>query len=203
MTGTIFLALTGSIGMGKSTTAQMFRDAGIAVHDSDATVHALYEGEAARLIEDAFPGTTDENGVDRAALGQRVLGNEAAMKQLESIVHPLVRREELAFRDRVHLRGDSLAILDIPLLFETGGDKRVDGIVVVTADPETQSERVLQRPGMTEEKFAAILARQTPDAEKRAAADFIIDTGQGMDAARRAVEDIIDDVKDGRLPRSQ
>lgn len=191
---TLFLALTGSIGMGKSTTADMFRNAGIAVHDADQTVHDLYRGEAAALIEAAFPGTTDENGVDRTKLGKAVVGNDAAMKRLEAIVHPLVRRAELKFRDQALASGARFAVLDIPLLFETGGDKRVDGIIVVTAPAEVQRERVLEREGMSVEKFEAVLARQTPDAEKRAMADFVIDTSHGLDAARAAVEDIIAEV---------
>ncbi|MEM9732438.1 MAG: dephospho-CoA kinase [Pseudomonadota bacterium] len=189
-----FFALTGSIGMGKSTTAQMFRDAGVPVHDADATVHELYAGEAAPLIEAAFPGTTIETGVDRAKLGEYVIGNAEAMKKLESIIHPLVRDRELAFRQTVDT---PFAILDIPLLFETGGADRVDGIIVVTAPASMQRDRVLTRPGMTAEKFEAILARQTPDADKRAQADFIIDTGQGMEAARAAVLRLIDQLNSG------
>jgi len=191
MNKTIFLGLTGSIGMGKSTTADLFRDAGIPVHDSDATVHALYAGDAAVLIEEAFPGTTDENGVDRSKLGAHVVGNEEAMKRLEAIIHPLVRREELVFREEAQRQNAQLAVLDIPLLFETGGADRVDGIIVVTAPPDIQRERVLGRDGMTEEKFKAILARQVPDVQKREKANFVIDTSQGIDAARAAVHEII------------
>ena len=188
---TIFLGLTGSIGMGKSTTAQMFRDAGIPVHDSDAVVHALYAGRAAPLIEVAFPGTTDENGVNRTVLGQQVIGDDVAMKKLEALVHPLVREEELAFRQRVVDSGAELAILDVPLLFETGGDQRVDGIIVVSAPADVQRERVLAREGMTPEKFEAILSRQVPDQEKQHRADFIIDTSKGLDEAREMVNDLI------------
>ncbi|MEL6503225.1 MAG: dephospho-CoA kinase [Pseudomonadota bacterium] len=187
MSGPLFIALTGSIGMGKSTTAQMFRDAGVPVHDADATVHALYAGEAAPLIEAAFPGTTDESGVNRTKLGHHVIRNAEAMKKLEAIIHPLVRDKELAFRQSIT---SPFAILDIPLLFETKSTDRVDGIIVVTAPTDVQRERVLARPGMSVEKFEAILARQTPDGEKRAKADFIIDTSQGLKAARQAVADI-------------
>lgn len=187
MSGPLFIALTGSIGMGKSTTAQMFRDAGVPVHDADATVHALYAGEAAPLIEAAFPGTTDESGVNRTKLGHHVIRNAEAMKKLEAIIHPLVRDKELAFRQSIT---SPFAILDIPLLFETNSTDRVDGIIVVTAPADVQRERVLARPGMSVEKFEAILARQTPDGEKRAKADFIIDTSQGLKAARQAVADI-------------
>ncbi len=187
---TRFIGLTGSIGMGKSTTAQMFRDAGVPVHDSDATVHRLYESAAVPAIEAAFPGTTGPDGVDRSKLGAAVIGNPNAMKRLEAIVHPLVREAEEAFRASV--ADKPLAVLDIPLLFETGGAERVDAIVVVTAPPDVQRARVMARPGMTQETFEAILAKQTPDAEKRARADFTIDTSRGMEAARADVTVIID-----------
>lgn len=192
---TVFLGLTGSIGMGKSTTAQMFRDRGVPVHDSDATVHALYAGEAGPLIEKAFPGTWQDGVVDRSALGRYVIGDEVAMKRLEAIVHPLVRREEQGFRRRCEQAGEPLAILDIPLLFETGGTERVDGILVVTAPADVQRARVLERPDMSVEKFEAILARQTPDAEKRARADFVIDTSLGLQAAEEAVSGIIEQIR--------
>lgn len=187
----IIVGLTGSIGMGKTTTARMFADAGIPVHDADAAVHRLYAGPAAPLIEAAFPGTAPSGTVDRARLSAAVVGNDAAMKQLEAIVHPLVRAEEAAFLAAARDAGATMAILDIPLLFETGRDAQMDAVIVVTADPRLQRQRVLERPGMTAEKFEAILARQTPDAEKRRRADFVIDTGQGLDAARMAVADII------------
>ncbi|KRB20679.1 MULTISPECIES: dephospho-CoA kinase [Mesorhizobium] len=187
----IVLGLTGSIGMGKSTTAKMFAEAGVPVHDSDETVHRLYAGAAAPLVEAAFPGTTSGGVVDRAKLGARVLGDAAALKQLEAIIHPLVRADADAFLARHRNAGESIAVLDIPLLFETGGRGRVDKVVVVTAPAEVQRQRVLARPGMTEEKLAAILAKQVPDEEKRRLADFIIDTGQGLDAARAAVDAII------------
>ncbi|MER9936997.1 MULTISPECIES: dephospho-CoA kinase [unclassified Mesorhizobium] len=187
----IVLGLTGSIGMGKSTTARMFADAGVPVHDSDETVHRLYAGKAAPLVEAAFPGTTSAGVVDRAKLGARVLGDAAALKRLEAIIHPLVRADADAFLARHRGSGAPIAVLDIPLLFETGGRNRVDKVVVVTAPAETQRARVLARPGMTEEKLASILAKQVPDAEKRRQADFIVDTGQGLDAARAAVNAII------------
>jgi dephospho-CoA kinase len=187
----IVLGLTGSIGMGKSTTAKMFAEAGVPVHDSDETVHRLYAGKAVPLIETAFPGTTASGSVDRAALAGRVLGDTAALKRLETIIHPLVRAEAEAFLARNRAAGMPLVVLDIPLLFETGGRDRVDKVVVVTAPAEIQRARVLARPGMSEEKLAAILARQVPDAEKRKQADFVIDTGQGFDAARAAVDTIV------------
>jgi dephospho-CoA kinase len=187
----IVLGLTGSIGMGKSTTAGMFAHAGVPVHDSDETVHRLYEGEAVPLIEAAFPGSTVDGRVDRAALGKRVIGNAAALKRLEAIIHPLVRADADAFLARHREAGTPLVVLDIPLLFETGGESRVDRIVVVTADADVQRERVLKRPGMTPEKFEAILAAQFPDEEKRRRADFIIDTGLGLEHARGAVAGIL------------
>lgn len=185
------VGLTGSIGMGKSTTAAMFAEAGIPVHDADATVHRLYSGRAAPLIEAAFPGTVVGGTVDRERLGKAVIGNGDAMKALEAIVHPLVREEETAFLDKAREQGAPFVILDIPLLFETGGEKRVDAVIVVSADADIQRRRVLERPGMTDEKFEAILARQVPDSEKRKRADFIIDTGHGLDAARAQVQDVV------------
>ncbi|MHB9361306.1 dephospho-CoA kinase [Mesorhizobium sp. LNJC403B00] len=185
------LGLTGSIGMGKSTTAKMFVDAGVPVHDSDETVHRLYAGKAAPLVEAAFPGTVIAGWVDRTELARRVLGNAAALKTLEAIVHPLVRADADAFLARHRAAGAPLVVLDIPLLFETGGRNRVDKVVVVTAPADIQRARVLARPDMSEEKLAAILAKQVPDAEKRRQADFVIDTGEGMDAARTAVGAII------------
>ena len=187
----IVLGLTGSIGMGKSTTARMFMDEGVPVHDSDEAVHRLYSGVAARLIEARFPGTVVDGTVDREKLSKAVLGNPEALRDLERIVHPLVRADADAFLARHREAGAPLAVLDIPLLFETGGRERVDRIVVVTAPAQVQRERVLARPGMTEEKFAAILARQVPDAEKRAKADHVIDTGRGMEAARAAVKALV------------
>ncbi|RWD58053.1 MAG: dephospho-CoA kinase [Mesorhizobium sp.] len=187
----IVLGLTGSIGMGKSTTAKMFTDAGVPVHDSDETVHRLYAGKAAPLVEAAFPGTTKAGVVDRARLAEKVLGDPAALKTLEAIIHPLVRADADAFLGLHRAAGAPIAVLDIPLLFETGGRGRVDKVVVVTAPAEVQRARVLERPGMSEKKIAAILAKQVPDAEKRRQADFIVDTGQGFDVARAAVKAII------------
>lgn len=197
----IVLGLTGSIGMGKSATAKMFAEAGVPVHDSDETVHRLYSGKAAPLVEAAFPGTTQAGVVDRVKLAGKVLADPAALKKLEAIIHPLVRADADAFLEKHRAAGAPLAVLDIPLLFETGGRNRVDKVVVVTASPEIQRERVLARPGMSEEKFLSILAKQVPDAEKRRQADFIIDTGNGFDAARKAVETVIGELtgdKSGR-----
>ncbi len=188
----IILGLTGSIGMGKSTTAKMFAEAGVPVHDSDETVHRLYAGAAAPLVELAFPGTVSEGVVDRAKLSQAVVGNVEALKKLEEIVHPLVKADADAFVEAHRARGTPLVVLDIPLLFETGGRKRVDKVATVTAAPQVQRQRVLSRPGVTEEKLQAILARQIPDEQKRQQADFIIDTGNGMEAARHDVHRIIE-----------
>ncbi len=187
----IVIGLTGSIGMGKSTTAKMFAEEGVPVHDSDEAVHRLYAGPAMPLVEAAFPGVTVDGKIDRTILGAKVLGNPAAMKTLEGIIHPLVRADANDFLRRNRDAGAQLAVLDIPLLFETGGRDRVDKVVVVTAPADVQRERVLARPGMTVEKFEAILARQVPDVEKRRQADYIVDTGQGMDAARNAVREIV------------
>ena len=194
----IVLGLTGSIGMGKSTTAKMFAEAGVPVHDSDEAVHRLYRGKAAPLVEAAFPGTVTDGVVDRAKLSKRVLGDATALKRLEAIIHPLVRADANAFLKRHRSGNAPLVVLDIPLLFETGGRGRVDKVVVVTAPPEVQRERVLSRPGMTEAAFAAILAKQVPDAEKRRQADFIIDTSLGMEAARQAVEKIVEELTGGK-----
>lgn len=187
----IKLGLTGSIGMGKSTTASLFREAGIPVLDSDAIVHELYRGAAAPLIEAAFPGTTQNGIVDRTALGARVLHNDDAMKRLEAIIHPMVRQASEDFIADAARKGHALIVLDVPLLFEVGRDQECDAILVVSAPLSVQTERVLARPGMTEEKFQAILARQYSDSDKRRRAHFIIDTGRGVDAARRAVKDVI------------
>jgi dephospho-CoA kinase len=187
----VILGLTGSIGMGKSATADLFRARGIPVHDSDACVHALYRGKAVSLIEAAFPGVVNEGVVDRAKLSQIVLGDPAAMQQLEAIVHPLVARERDAFLDAARKSGASIAVLDIPLLFEVGACDLVDAIVVVSAPETVQKSRVLSRPGMTPERFEAIVARQMPDSEKRRRAHFIIDTSRGLDAAARDVDQLL------------
>lgn len=183
----IVVGLTGSIGMGKSTTARLFAEEGAHVHDADATVHRLYAGEAAPLIEAAFPGTVTDGVVDRNELGTRVLGKPEALARLEAIVHPLVRNAEAKFLASARAQGAKVAVLDIPLLFETGRADQVDLVVVASAGEEEQRCRVLERPGMTEERFSSILARQTPDAEKRARADVVIDTSRGIEDARAQV----------------
>jgi dephospho-CoA kinase len=185
------LGLTGSLGMGKSTTARFFAEEGVPVHDADAVVHRLYDGEAAPAIEAAFPGTTAGGKVDRTRLAARALGDGAALARLEAIVHPLVQDAERRLIAEAKARGEKVAVLDIPLLFESGADQRVDAVVVVSAPPEVQRARVLERPSMTVEKLEAILARQMPDAEKRARADFVVDTSQGFDAARAQVRAIL------------
>ena len=193
------LGLTGSLGMGKSATAKMFAEAGVPVHDADAAVHRLYEGEATPLIEAAFPGTTTGEKVDRDKLAQRVLGDPAAIKKLESIVHPLVAGVREKFLQEAERNGAKIAVLDIPLLFETGGEKRCDAVVVVSAPADVQHTRVFERAGMTEQKLAAILAKQMPDADKRARADFVVDTSKGFDAARAQVRDIL--ARIDRMPK--
>ena len=185
------LGLTGSLAMGKSATAKMFADEGVPVHEADAAVHRLYEGEATPAIEAAFPGTTANGKVDREALARRVLGDAAAIKRLEDVVHPMVAAATAEFLAKVERSGAPVAVLDVPLLFETGGDRRCDAVVVVSAPPQVRRRRAFERPGMTEEKFAAILARQMPDAEKRARADFVVDTSQGFDHARTQVREIL------------
>ena len=193
------LGLTGSIGMGKSTTAKFFAEEGVPVHDADEAVHRLYQGAATTAVEAAFPGTTEGGKVDRVKLAAQVVGDDARLKQLEAIIHPLVRESERAFLADAAARGAPIVVLDIPLLYETGGETRVDAVVVVSAPAEAQRARVLARPGMTEEKFAALLAKQVPDAEKRRRADFVVDTGQGFDAARAQVRDILDAV--AKMPK--
>ncbi|MGB8278752.1 MAG: dephospho-CoA kinase [Methylovirgula sp.] len=185
------LGLTGSIGMGKSTTAEIFRAEGIAVHDSDATVHALYRGAAAPLIEAAFPGTVRDGVVDRSALAVKVLDNPDAMRRLEAIVHPLVRASRMAFIEEARARGDRLVVVDIPLLYETGAEAEVDAVLLVTAPETVQKQRIAARPGMTASKLAAIMAKQMPDEEKRRRADFIIDTSAGHADAERQVRDVL------------
>jgi len=188
---TFVLGLTGSIGMGKSATAAMFRALGVPVHDADAVVHALYRGAAAPLIAKAFPGTVADGVVDRSALGKEVLGQPERLKELEAIVHPLVRAERHGFLTAAVAARAPVAVIDIPLLFETGGERDCDAVLVVTASREVQRARVLARAGMTAEKFAAIAAKQMPDAEKRQKAHFLVDTGRGFAAAERQVGDIL------------
>jgi dephospho-CoA kinase len=189
--GMFILGLTGSIGMGKTTTARLFAEEGVPVHDADSVVHRLYQGEASAAIEAAFPGTTTDGKVDRAKLADRVVGNAPEMRRLEAIVHPLVRAAEERFLADAQARGAPVVLLDIPLLFETGRQDRVDAVVVVSAPPEIQRARVFERPGMTAEKFAAISAQQMPDAEKRSRADFVVDSSHGIDSARAQVRAIL------------
>jgi dephospho-CoA kinase len=188
------LGLTGSIGMGKSTTAKLFTEAGVPVYDADAAVHKIYEGEAAPAIEAAFPGTTVDGKVDRAKLSAKVVHDPAAIKQLEQIVHPMLGASRQKFLDNAERSGAPVVVMDIPLLFETGGEKRVDAVVVVSTDPSTQRERILARGTMTSEALDAILARQLPDAEKRKRADFVVDTSHGLDPVRMAIRDILAEV---------
>ena len=194
----ILLGLTGSIGMGKSTTTAMFADLGAVVWNADDAVHRLYAlgGAAVEPVSEAFPGVVEDGAVNRTRLAEALGRDETAFRRLEAIVHPLVAQGRAADLEAARAAGTRLAVLDIPLLFETGGDAAVDAVVVVTADPAIQAERVLARPGMTRERFDAILARQMPDAEKRARADFVIDTGRGLDAARAEVEAIVATVLD-------
>ena len=194
----IVIGLTGSLGMGKSTTARMFAEAGLAVNDADAVVHDLYRSEAVEPIGKAFPGSIADGSVDRQELARQLAADTSRFKDLEAIVHPLVRQREAQFVQARQAAGDDMIVLDIPLLFEVGGEKRVDVVVVVTCDPRIQRERVLARPGMTVEKFELILARQVPDQVKRRKADFLIDTGEGMEAARSRVDEIIAALRAGR-----
>jgi dephospho-CoA kinase len=188
------LGLTGSIGMGKSTTAKLFTEAGVPVYDADAAVHKIYEGEAAPAIEAAFPGTTVDGKVDRAKLSAKVVHDPAAIKQLEQIVHPMLGASRQKFLEEADRSGAPVVVMDIPLLFETGGEKRVDAVVVVSTDPATQRERILTRGTMTNEALDGILARQLPDAEKRQRADFVVDTSHGLDPVRTAIRDILAEV---------
>ena len=188
----IILGLTGSIGMGKSTTAQLFAEAGVPVYDADAAVHRLYEGEAAPAIEAAFPGTTADGKVDRTKLSAQVVHDPAAIRRLEQIVHPMLGASRQKFFHDAEQSGAPVAVVDVPLLFETGGEKRVDAVVVVTTTPEIQRQRILARDNMTGEKLDAILARQLPDAEKRKRADFVVDTSHGLDPVRARIRDILD-----------
>ena len=195
----IILGLTGSIGMGKSTTAKLFAEAGVPVYDADASVHRLYEGEAAPAIEAAFPGTTVDGKVDRNRLSAKVVHDAAAMKQLERIVHPMLGAGRQKFFDQAEQSGAPVVVVDVPLLFETGGEKRVDAVVVVTTTAEIQRERILARDNMTAEKLDAILARQLPDPEKRKRADFLVDTSHGLDPVRVRIRDILAEA--ARMPQ--
>ena len=185
------LCLTGSLGMGKSTAAKFFAETGVPVHDSDAVVHALYEGEAVPLIEAAFPRSTPGGKVDRNTLAAMVLHDKAALTRLEAIIHPLVTASREKFLAEAQVRGTPVVVVDVPLLFETAAQSRCDAVVVVSAPPEIQRKRALERPGMTEEKFAALLAQQMPDEEKRRRADFVVDSSQGFDHTRAQIRDIL------------
>ncbi len=187
----LVLGLTGSIAMGKSTTAGLFRASGVPVHDADAAVHALYGGAAVGPVEEAFPGVSVDGRIDRERLAARVVGDPGALSRLEAIVHPLVRAAEADFLARSAAAGARRVVLDVPLLLETGGEARVDAVVVVTAPAEVQRERAMARPGMTEARLSAILARQMPDAEKRRRAHFLVDTSHGLEAARASVVAIL------------
>ncbi|KPF42894.1 dephospho-CoA kinase [Rhizobium sp. AAP43] len=191
----IIIGLTGSIGMGKSTTAKLFAEEGVPVNDADQVVHDLYQGAAVEPVGLAFPGTVSDGVVDRAKLSAALAQNPANFATLEAIVHPLVRARETEFLSRHRALGTEIVLLDIPLLFETGGEKRVDVVVVVSCEAAIQRERVLARTGMTPEKFELILSRQVPDAEKRARADFVVDTGQGIDAARQQVRVLLEQLR--------
>ena len=198
----IIVGLTGSIGMGKSTTGAMFQAEGVPVYDSDAAVHALYAvgGAAVGPVEAAFPGVVVDGAIDRTRLSAAVVGDPQALQKLETIVHPLVGADRIGFFEQAAADGKDIVVLDVPLLYETGGDRRVHKVVVVSAPAEVQRARVLARPGMDEAKLDAILARQLPDAEKRARADFIIDTGQGLDHARQQVRAVLEALRQpGRL----
>ena len=188
------LGLTGSIGMGKSTTAKLFAEAGVPVYDADASVHQLYEGEAAPAIEAAFPGTTANGKVDRAKLSARVVHDQAAIKQLEQIVHPMLGASRQKFFADAEAAKAPVVVLDIPLLFETGGETRVDAVVVVSTSPELQRERVLARGTMDQAKLDAIIAKQMPDAEKRKRADFVVDTSHGLEPVRAQIKHILAEV---------
>ena len=191
----LVLGLTGSIGMGKTTTARFFADEGVPVLDADAVVHQLYDGEAVAAIEKAFPGTSRDGRIDREELSRRVVGSPEALKQLEAIVHPLVRAAQARFLAEAERSGAPVAVLDVPLLFESGGDRRVDAVVVVSAPADVQRARTLDRAGMTAEKFEALLRKQMPDDEKRRRADFVVDTSQSFDSARAQVRAILDSVR--------
>jgi dephospho-CoA kinase len=197
--GPFVLCLTGSLGMGKSTAARFFAEEGVPVHDSDATVHALYEGEATALIEQAFPGSTRDGKVDRTRLAAMVLNDQAALARLEAIVHPMVTASRDTFIAEARKQGAKIVVLDIPLLFETKADRGCDAVVVVSAPAEVQRKRAFERPGMTDDKLAAILIKQMPDAEKRRRADFIVDSSQSFDHTRAQIREILRQV--ARLPK--
>jgi dephospho-CoA kinase len=197
----IVLGLTGSAAMGKSATAKMFAEEGVPVFDADAAVHRLYETEAVTPVEGAFPGVSVDGRIDRERLARRVFNNPEALKKLESIVHPLVRVAQDRFRVENEKDGAPIIVLDIPLLFETGGERRVDAVVVVTAPADVQRARLLDRPGMTAEKIDGILGRQMADSEKRRRADFVVDTSRGFDAARADVRNILKQLREGGVPR--
>jgi dephospho-CoA kinase len=194
----IVLGLTGSIGMGKSVTARLFAEAGAPVYDADAAVHAIYAkgGAAVGPIAMLFPAAVRDGAVDRDALAGLVLGDSAALKRLEAIVHPLVRAEQMRFLEAHRAAGSAVVVLDIPLLFESGAERLFDAVVVVTAPEEVQRARVLARPGMSEEKFEQILAKQTPDTEKRQRADFVVNTGLGIEEARGQVRALLDALRE-------
>jgi dephospho-CoA kinase len=193
------LGLTGSIGMGKSTTARLFAEAGVPVYDADATVHVIYQAEAAPAIEAAFPGTTSGGKVDRNRLSAQVVNDPVAMRRLEQIVHPMLRAYHQKFLDDAERSGAPVVVVDVPLLFETGGDKRVDAVVVVTTDPDTQRRRVLARDNMTSEMLEMVLARQLPDLEKRQRADFVVDTSHGLGPVRARIREILTEAV--KMPR--
>ncbi|WP_375413515.1 dephospho-CoA kinase [uncultured Bradyrhizobium sp.] len=195
----IILGLTGSIGMGKSTTAKLFAEAGVPVYDADATVHLIYQGEAVPAIEAAFPGATAAGKVDRARLSELVVHDPAAIRRLEQIVHPMLRGYHQKFLADAERSGAPVAVVDVPLLYETGGENRVDAVVVVTTTPEIQRQRILARNNMSEQKLDAILARQMPDAEKRERADFVVDTSHGLGPVRARIRDILDQA--AKMPR--
>ncbi|MBA4801515.1 MAG: dephospho-CoA kinase [Euryhalocaulis sp.] len=193
------VGLTGSIGMGKTTTANMFADEGVPVFGADAAVHALYArgGDAVEPIRGIFPDAVRDGAVDRSALAAHLHENPQDFERLEEIVHPLVQAARAQFLENSKESGADIVILDIPLLYETGGEEQLDAVIVVSAPAAVQRERVLQRPGMTEEKFTAILSRQTPDSEKRKRADFVIETGAGLEAARRQVHEVLAALRGG------
>jgi len=195
----LIIGLTGSIGMGKSTTLQMFAEEGVPVYDADAAVHSVYSSTAVPVVEAAFPGTTADGRVDRQKLSQRVLGNPEALKKLEQIVHPLLGAHRQKFLEDAEKAGAPIVLMDVPLLFETGGEKRMDAVIVVSAPAELQRQRVLARESMTHEKLDAILARQMPDAEKRKRADFVVDTSRGLEPVRADVRDIL--AKVAKMPQ--